>query len=75
MVYPLIDVAATGSRIDDLRRESGISVAVMRDLLGLSTTHAIYRWLRGETLPTLDNIVALSMMFEVAIDDLIVSGK
>lgn len=75
MDYPTINVAATGSRIDILRRENGISVAAMRDFLGLSTTNAIYKWLRGETLPTLDNVVALSTLFQVAIDDLIISNK
>ena len=73
MSYPIIDIAATGSRIDCLRRANGITVMAMRDFLGLSTTHAIYRWLRGETLPTLDNVVALSRLFEVAVDDLIIS--
>ena len=74
MICPMIDVAATGSRIDDLRRESGLSVAAMRDCLGLATTHAIYRWLRGETLPTVDNVVALSLLFEVTIDELIITS-
>jgi transcriptional regulator with XRE-family HTH domain len=75
MDYPTINITATGSRIDNLRRENGISVAAMRDFLGLSTTNAIYKWLRGETLPTLDNVVALSTLFEVPIDDLIISNK
>ena len=75
MDYPTIDIAATGSRIDNLRRENGMSVATMRDFLGLSTTNAIYKWLRGETLPTLDNVVALSSLFAVAIDDIIISDK
>lgn len=75
MDYPTINVAATGSRIDNLRRENGMSVAAMRDFLGLSTTNAIYKWLRGETLPTLDNVVALSVLFSVTIDDLIISDE
>lgn len=73
--YPTINVAATGIRIDNLRRANGISVAAMRDFLGLSTTNAIYKWLRGETLPTLDNVVALSSLFKISIDDLIISDK
>ena len=73
--YPTINVAATGIRIDCLRRANGISVAAMRDFLGLSTTNAIYKWLRGETLPTLDNVVALSSLFKISIDDLIISDK
>lgn len=73
--YPTINVTATGIRIDSLRKANGISVAAMRDFLGLSTTNAIYKWLRGETLPTLDNVVALSSLFKISIDDLIISDK
>ena len=72
MNYPVIDPVATGDRINVFRKNRGISVAVLREYLGLSTTNAIYKWLKGETLPTLDNFLALSVLLDVSINDLIV---
>ena len=47
-------------------------MAYLREYFGLSTTNAIYKWLKGESLPTLDNFLALSVLFDVSMNDLIV---
>lgn len=72
MNYPVIDPVATGARINTFRKHKGFSVASLRDYFGLSTTNAIYKWLKGESLPTLDNFLALSVLLEVSMNDLIV---
>lgn len=72
MDYPVIDPVATGTRINTYRIERGYSVAGLREYFGLSTTNAIYKWLKGETLPTLDNFLALSVLLNVSMNDLIV---
>lgn len=70
--YPVIDPVATGERINTFRKNRGFSVASLREYFGLSTTNAIYKWLKGETLPTVDNFLALSVLLEVPMNDLIV---
>lgn len=72
MSYPVIDPVATGNRIDTLRRDKGYSVADIRDYLGFSTTYAIYKWLHGYSLPSLDNFLALSVLFEISMNDMLV---
>lgn len=72
MNYPVIDPVATGERINTFRKNRGFSVVSLRDYLGLSTTNAIYKWLKGESLPTLDNFLALSLLLDVSMNDLIV---
>jgi len=72
MNYPIIDPVATGSRINTLRLDRGFSVSFLRDYFGLSTTNAIYKWLRGDSLPTLDNMLALSTLLNITINDIIV---
>ena len=69
---PMIDMAATGRTIAGLRRASGLSVRQLQDILGFSTPQAIYKWQRGDCLPTLDNIVVLSTAFGVSIEDILV---
>ena len=70
---PILDPVATGRNIDDIRRDRNLSVAALEDALGLSTTNAIYKWFRGDSMPTLDNIVILSSILKVSINDMIVT--
>lgn len=70
---PILDPIATGRNIDDIRRDRNLSVAALKDALGLSTTNAIYKWFRGDSMPTLDNIVILSSILKVSINDMIVT--
>ena len=70
---PILDPVATGRNIDDIRRDRNLSVAALKDALGLSTTNAIYKWFRGDSMPTLDNIVIFSSILKVSINDMIVT--
>lgn len=69
--YPVIDLHSTGARINELRRERGITVDELRVYLGMNNPNSIYKWFRGEVLPTLENMYALSVILEVPIDDII----
>ena len=70
MDYPIIDIEGTGIYIRDLIRESGHTVTEVSDYLGTSTS-LVYRYLRGEVLPSIDRIVALSVYLEVPIERII----
>ena len=70
MDYPVIDIEGTGIRIRELIKESGHTVSEVSEYLGASTS-LVYRYLRGEVLPSIDRIVALSVYLEVPIDDII----
>ena len=72
MLIPQIDMKLTGRKIAELREQRGISVRELQKLLGLSTPQAIYKWQRGETLPTLENLAALAYVLEVDIGEILV---
>jgi hypothetical protein len=67
-----INTVATGQNIDKLRISAGMSVRDMQTEFGFSTPQAIYKWIHGTTMPTVDNLVILAAMFEVTIDDIVV---
>ena len=69
---PTIDMAATGRNIACLCRLSGLSIRELQGILGFSTPQAIYMWQRGDSLPTLDNMVVLSAAFGVSIEEILV---
>lgn len=70
--YPVIDLAATGRNISRLRIERGLSVKQMQAFFGFEEPQAIYRWQWGKSLPSVDNLYALSVLFEVPMDEIIV---
>lgn len=69
--FPVIDMEATGARIRELRKENRLKVDEVREFLGLDSQQAIYKWQRGECMPTIDNLYALSVLFETSVDDII----
>ena len=75
MNYPVIDTAATGRNIADLRLKRGLSVRDLQTALGFATPQAIYKWQKGQSLPTLDNLVILSEILHVPIDHILVVEK
>ena len=69
---PAIDMAATGKNIAKLRKNAGLSVKDLQIIFGFTTPQAIYKWQHGTAMPTIDNLVVLSMIFDVHIDDIII---
>ncbi len=71
MLVPVVDMKLTGQNITSLRIKRGISVREMQHMLGFTTPQSIYKWQRGETLPTLENLAALACILNVAMDDIL----
>jgi transcriptional regulator with XRE-family HTH domain len=40
-------------------------------MLGIATPQAIYKWQRGETLPSVENLAALACVLSVSIDEIL----
>ena len=71
MLVPVVDMKLTGQNIASLRVKRGISVREMQHMLGFTTPQSIYKWQRGETLPTIENLAALACILDVAMDDIL----
>ena len=72
MEFPVIDVAKTGENIQRLRSDRKISVKEIQRYLGLEDPQAIYQWQRGISLPTVDHLYALSVLFGVTMNEILV---
>lgn len=66
-----IDPQLTGRSIRRLIRSSGMTVREVSEALGLLTDNPVYKWMRGEGTPSLDNLYVLSQMFHVTINDIL----
>jgi transcriptional regulator with XRE-family HTH domain len=68
---PIINMHATGENIKKFMRKNGYTVIALQEALGLATKQAVYKWLNGDTLPSIDNLLALSTLFDVRIEDIL----
>lgn len=73
--FPTIDKIRTGRQIRHLMNNLGLTVIDVQNYMGFSTQQAVYHWLNGRSLPTLDNIYALSELFKVSIDQIICGNR
>ena len=73
MNLPVVNMKQTGQNITMLREQRGISVKQLQCMMGFATPQAIYKWQHGESLPTVDNLVALSAIFAVPIDAILIT--
>ena len=72
MDYPVINTVATGRRIRELRKQNHLRVEDVSRFMGFESEQAIYKWQRGDSLPTVDNLYALSRLFGTTVDDILV---
>ena len=71
-VYPVIDMRATGTHIKELMTARELSVQDVQEAMGLASPQAVYRWLCGSNMPSVDNLYALSRYLDTSMDDMII---
>ncbi|EFF67657.1 helix-turn-helix domain-containing protein [Eshraghiella crossota] len=71
MEYPVLDAKATGARIKEIRKAYHIKVEEIARFMGFESDQAVYKWQRGDSLPTVDNLYALSRLFGTSVDDIL----
>lgn len=70
--YPLIDMKATGIKIRELIDEKGITPTQIKNVCGLGSIQAVYKWFNGKSVPTIDNLGIISNLLNTPIDDILV---
>lgn len=70
--FPVIDLAATGKNIKHLRKKNGLTVGDLQKYFGFTTPQAIYKWQKGQSLPSVDHLFAMSSLFKVSMQDILV---
>lgn len=71
-MFPVIDLVATGENITRLRKERGLTVRDLQDWFGFEEPQAIYKWQKGKSLPTVDNLYALGTLLNVPMEEILV---
>lgn len=71
MTIPTINLPMTGANINSLRKKADMSVRDLQKVFGFSTPQAIYKWIHGKSLPSIDNLLILANIFDVSIEDIL----
>ena len=71
-MYLSIQQKETGRQIKRLLKENGYTVKDVQNVMGFENPQAIYKWISGRSLPSLDNFVILSRLLHTTIEDILV---
>lgn len=71
-VYLSIQPAETGKQIKRLIFENGYTIREIQGAFGFENPQAIYKWISGKSLPSLDNFIILSRLLHTSIEDILV---
>lgn len=71
-----ISRSATCRNINRLMEESGCGVHDLQEACGFEQPQAVYKWLKGQSLPSIDSLVILAKLFHAQLDDILIfEGK
>lgn len=70
-MFPLINKQETGVNLHRIMDMRGITPKDVQEYLGLGCVQSVYRWIDGVNMPTIDNLYALSELFQVPIDAIV----
>lgn len=74
-MFPVIDKERTGKRLAQLMQINGLAPKDIQEYLSLSCVQTVYRWMKGINIPSVDNLYALSQMFRVSVDEMLIGNR
>ena len=71
----VIDVVATGKNIRMMMDENNLTVLYLQNyIFDFGSPQAIYKWLRGASLPTIRHLAILAAVLGVSMDEIVVAN-
>lgn len=70
--YPVIDLVATGKNIKQIRYDRNVKVTDLQKYLSFKDPQAIYKWERGESIPSTDHLIALAHFYGIKVEDILI---
>ena len=71
-MYLSIQPVETGKRIKQLLSEQNYTIREIQGAFGFENPQAIYKWIAGKSLPSLDNFIILSRLLHTSIENILV---
>ena len=74
-MFPTLNIKQTGIQLRRLMDRRGLSVKDIQQYLGLGSVQSVYHWLNGLSMPTIDNLYALSELLQVPVDAMLCGNR
>lgn len=71
--YSSLDMIKTGEKIHDIFIKNGCTVKDIQCFLNFACPQSIYRWIKGQTMPSIDNLYRMAEIFQIHMEDLLVT--
>ena len=71
-MYVSIQQRETGKQIKRMLMQHGYTVKDVQHVMGFENPQAIYKWISGKSLPSIDNLVILSRLLHTSMEDILV---
>ena len=70
-MFPVINKQETGINLRRIMDKRGLTAKEIQEYLGLGCVQSVYRWFNGQSMPTIDNLYALSELFQMPMDAIV----
>ena len=74
-MFPIIDKRETGINIRKIMDCQGLTAKDVQQYLELGCVQRVYRWFDGVSMPTVDNLYALSELFKMPMDCIVCGSR
>ena len=71
-IYLSVKQKETGENIRRLLKTNGYTVKDVQEVMGFENPQAVYKWLSGKSLPSLENLLILSKLLNINIENILV---
>ena len=72
--FPVINKNETAKRLELLMKWNHLQPKDIQTYLGLACVQTVYRWIEGINIPSVDHLYAVSRLFHVNIDDMLMGN-
>lgn len=72
-IYIMIDQEETGRNIRQLMLREGLKVRDIQEACGFEQPQAVYKWIHGQSLPSIDNLLILAKLFGSPVEGILVT--
>ncbi len=70
-IYITINPEKTGQNIVTLMRFRGLRVKDIQEACGFEKPQAIYKWIHGDSIPSIDNLLVLAKLFSTNVEGIL----
>ena len=74
-MFPVINLKETGINLRRIMDKRDISAKDIQEYLNLASVQSVYNWCNGINMPTIDNLYALSQLFQLPVDAIVCGNR